>query len=50
LTLAALAASRHIFILATGTKKREVWETPGDLPAAALQRLTGTPVSFVWCP
>ena len=50
LTLAALAASRHIFILATGAKKREVWEAPGDLPASALQRLTGTPVDFVWCP
>lgn len=50
LTLAVLAASRHIFILATGAKKREIWEAPGDLPAAALQRLTGTPVDFVWCP
>lgn len=50
LTLAALAASRHIFILATGEKKREVWSSSGDLPAAALQRLTGTPVTFVWCP
>lgn len=50
LTLAALADTRHIFILATGEKKRQVWEAPGDLPASALQRLTGTPVDFVWCP
>ena len=50
LTLAALAASRHIFILATGAVKREVWEAPDDLPASALQRLAGTPVTFVWCP
>jgi len=50
LTLAALANTRHIFILATGEKKRQIWEAPGDLPASALQRLTGTPVDFVWCP
>jgi len=50
LTLAALAKTRHIFILATGEKKRAVWEAPGDLPASALQRLTGVPVDFLWCP
>ena len=50
LTLAALASTRHIFILATGEKKRDVWKDPGDLPASALQRLIGTPVDFVWCP
>jgi 6-phosphogluconolactonase len=50
LTLAVLAAARHIFILATGEKKRRVWEAPGDLPVSALQRLTATPVDFLWCP
>ena len=55
LTLSALAKARHIYILATGAHKREVWQSaadqsPGILPAAALHRLTGTPVDFMWCP
>ena len=53
LTLAALAATRHIYILATGAQKREVWQSAADdtsLPAHALHRLTGIPVDFLWCP
>jgi len=55
LTLSALAKARHIYILATGAHKREVWQSAADqspdiLPAAALHRLTGTPVDFMWCP
>lgn len=53
LTLAALAAARHIYILATGAHKREVWQSAADdasLPAHALHRLTGVPVDFLWCP
>jgi 6-phosphogluconolactonase len=50
LTLSCLAKSRHIFILASGAHKRQVWQEPGDLPASALQRLTGVPVDFLWCP
>jgi 6-phosphogluconolactonase len=55
LTLSALAKARHIYILATGADKREVWQASADqspaiLPAAALHRLTGTPVDFMWCP
>lgn len=55
LTLSVLAKTRHIYILATGAHKREVWQasadqSPGILPAAALHRLTGTPVDFMWCP
>ena len=53
LTLAALAASRHLYILATGAQKREVWQSAADdpsLPAHALHRLTGIPVDFLWCP
>jgi 6-phosphogluconolactonase len=54
LTLASLARSRHIFILATGSQKRQIWEQaahtdPLALPAAALHRLTTTPVDFLWC-
>jgi 6-phosphogluconolactonase/glucosamine-6-phosphate isomerase/deaminase len=50
-----LAKARHIYILATGAHKREVWQSAADqspdiLPAAALHRLTGTPVDFMWCP
>jgi 6-phosphogluconolactonase len=55
LTLSVLARARHIYILATGANKRELWQaaadqSPGILPAAALHRLTGTPVDFMWCP
>lgn len=55
LTLSCLAKARHIYILATGAHKRDVWQSAADqpadiLPAAALHRLTGTPVDFMWCP
>lgn len=55
LTLSCLAEARHIYILATGAHKREVWQSAADaspdvLPAAALHRLTGVPVDFMWCP
>jgi len=55
LTLSCLAEARHIYILATGAHKREVWqraadESPNILPANALHRLTGVPVDFMWCP
>lgn len=55
LTLSCLAEARHIYILATGAHKREVWQAASDasptvLPAAALHRLTGVPVDFMWCP
>jgi 6-phosphogluconolactonase len=55
LTLSCLAKARHIYILATGAHKRDVWRSAADqsqdiLPAAALHRLTGTPVDFMWCP
>jgi 6-phosphogluconolactonase len=54
LTLASLARSRHIFIIATGRHKRQIWEQaacsdPAVLPAAALHRLTGIAVDFLWC-
>jgi 6-phosphogluconolactonase len=55
LTLSCLANARHIYILATGGHKRDVWQSAADqpadiLPAAALHRLTGIPVDFMWCP
>ena len=54
LTLACLAATRHLFVLATGAAKREIWQAAGaarsDLPVAALRRLTAPPVEFLWCP
>jgi 6-phosphogluconolactonase len=55
LTLSCLAGARQIFVIATGARKRQVWQSavttaPVELPVAALHRLTATPVEFLWCP
>ena len=52
LTLSCLAKARHIFLIATGETKRNVWQSAAEagLPAAALQRLKTVPVDFLWCP
>ena len=51
LTLSCLIRARHIYVLATGAKKRDVWEKAQRLgvPAAALQELATPPVDFLWC-
>jgi 6-phosphogluconolactonase len=55
LTLSCLAETRHILVIASGARKRQVWERaatadPRLLPIAALHRLAAVPVDFLWCP
>jgi 6-phosphogluconolactonase/glucosamine-6-phosphate isomerase/deaminase len=54
LTLAALARSDEILLLAFGEQKRKVFETAlqsrDSYPVAALLALEHTPVSIYWAP
>lgn len=50
LTLSCLARAKAIFVLATGEAKKALWQSPGALPIAALQKLAAPEVQFLWCP